>query len=91
MVRSETDEKGTVLSKPVRKLWTMGTVPSTDEGYVKWLGYQSKAITKNGTSYCMNLCITKLNFDSKIAYEWQLQEYNEKLQEMKGTEHTPAD
>ena len=69
----------------------MGTVPSTDEGYVKWLGYQSKAITKNGTSYCMNLYINYLNCESQSAYEWQLQEYNEKLQEMKGTEHTPAD
>ena len=63
----------------------MGTVPSTYEGYVKWVAYQSKAITKNGTSYCMNLYMNHLNCESQIAYEWQLQEYNEKLQEMKGT------
>ena len=92
MVRSETDnEKGIVLSKPIRKLWTMGTVPSTDEGYVNWVTQQPKNITKRGTSYCTNLYMNNLNCESQITYERQLKEYNEKLQSMEGTEHTPAE
>ena len=69
----------------------MGTVPTTDEGYVKWVAYQSKAITKNGTSYCMKLYTNNLNFQSQITYVQQLKEYKEKLQSMEGTEQTPAE
>ncbi len=91
MVRSETDnEKGTLLPKPIRKLWTMGTVPSTDEGFVNWVAQQPKSVTKHGTSYCMNLYVQNLNFEDKITYERQLKEYNDKLQSMEGTEPTPS-
>ncbi len=73
MVRSETDnDKGAPLLKPIRKVWTMGTVPATDKGYIDWLGQQPKSVSKHGTAYCMNLYVQNLNFEGKILYERQL-------------------
>ena len=91
MVRSETDnEKGTPLPKPIRRLWTMGTVPSTDKGFIDWVAQQPKDVSKHGTAYCMNLYVQNLNFEDKITYERQLKEYNEKLQSMEGAGPTPS-
>jgi hypothetical protein len=39
MVRSETDnDKGTAPPKPVRKIWTTGSISASDKDYVEWLG-----------------------------------------------------
>ena len=90
MVRSETDnEKGTALRKPIRRLWTMGTVPATDKGFIDWTAQQPKEVTKHGTAYCMNLYVQNLNFEERILYDQKLKEYNDKLLSMEGAEPTP--
>ncbi len=43
MVQSETDnEKGTAPPKPVRRVWTVGSIPNTDEKFLEWCGYQTQ-------------------------------------------------
>ena len=69
----------------------MGTVPATDKGFIDWVAQQPKEVSKHGTAYCMNLYVQNLNFEERILYDQKLKEYNEKLQPMEGTEHTPSD
>ncbi len=61
MVRSSTDgNKGTALPKPIHKLWTMGTIPVTDKGFLGWYEQQPQHVRKHGTAYCMNLYVQNL-------------------------------
>ena len=85
MVRSETDsDKGTAPPKPIRRLWTMGTVPATDKGFIDWVAPQPKEVSKHGTAYCMNLYVQNLNFEERILYDRQLKEYTTNFYQWKG-------
>ncbi len=80
MVRSETDEdKGTAPPKPVRKMWTTGSIPATDKDFLEWLGRQPSALRARGTVYVMNLDVNQLNVECQMVYERQLKEHKERL------------
>ena len=68
----------------------MGTVPSTDKGFIDWVAQQPKDVSKHGTAYCMNLYVQNLNFEERILYDRQLKEYNDKLLSMEGAEPTQS-
>ena len=80
MVRSETgNDKGTAPAKPVRKIWTTGSISASDKDYVEWLGRQPSTFRARGTVYGMNLYVNQLNVESQMVYERQLKEYKERL------------
>ncbi len=80
MVRSEPDnDKGTAPPKPVRKVWTTGSISATDRDFLGWLGRQPSTVRAHGTVYVMNLYVNQLNIECQMVYERQLKEHKERL------------
>jgi hypothetical protein len=75
MVRSYSDDnKGTEPPRLSPKVWTVGSIPVTDEGFFKWCGYQ----TKRGTPLAMmTLYVQQLNLEAKMLHEQQRKERRE--------------
>ena len=91
MVRSETDnDKGTAPPKPVRKIWTTGSISASDKDYVEWLGRQPSTFRARGTVYGMNLYVNQLNVECQMVYERQLKEYKERLHSSEPVDAVPA-
>ena len=81
MVRSETDnDEGTAPPKPVRRVYTVGSIPNTDENFLVWCGYQTQ---KRGALEMMKLYVNQLNVESHMLYEQQLSEYERQKKEHK--------
>jgi hypothetical protein len=77
MVRSETDnDKGTLPPKPVRRVYSMGSIPNTDEKFLEWCGYQTQ-MKKRGALEMMKLYVNQLNMESHMLYERQMKERKE--------------
>ena len=91
MVRSETDnDKGTAPPKPVRKIWTTGSISATDKDFLEWLGRQPSTFRARGTVYGMNLYVNHLNVECQMVYERQLKEYKERLHSSEPVDAVPA-
>ncbi len=88
-VRFERD-KGTAPPKPVRKMWTTGSIPATDKDFLEWLGRQSSALRARGTVYVMNLYVNQLNVECQTVYELQLKEHKERLHSSEPVDAVPA-
>ena len=75
MVRSHSDDnKGTEPPRLSPKVWTVGSIPVTDEGFLRWSGYQ----TKKGTPLAMMaLYVQQLNLESKMLHEQHRKEQKE--------------
>ena len=71
MARSHTDDKGTESSRLTPKVWTVGSIPATDEGFIRWSGYQTK---KGTTLAMMTLYVNQLNIESRMLHEQQRKE-----------------
>ena len=81
MVRSTTDEdKGTAPAKPVRRLYTVGSIPNTDEKFLVWCGYQTQ---KRGALEMMKLYVNQLNVESHMLHEQQLANHERQKKEQK--------
>ncbi len=79
MVRSAIDDnKGTAPPKPVRKIWTMGSIPATDKDFLVWCENQAQSRGTRSRNYgtldAMKLYVQHLNIESKMLYERQLKE-----------------
>jgi hypothetical protein len=75
MVRSETDnDKGTAPPKPARRMYSMGSIPNTDEKFLEWCGYQTQ---KRGALEMMRLYVNQLNVEAHMLYERQNKEQKE--------------
>jgi hypothetical protein len=91
MVRSETDnDKGTAPPKPVRKVWTTGSILTTDKDFLEWLGRQPSTVRAPGTVYLMNLYVNQLNIECQMVYERQLKEHKERLHSTRPVDAVPA-
>ncbi len=74
MVRSEADnDKGTERPKLTPKVWTLGSIPATDKGFLEWCEYQSK---KRSTLSLMKLYVQQLNLAAKMLHERQQKKQN---------------
>jgi hypothetical protein len=77
MVRSHTDDdKGTDPPKLTHKVWTVGSIPATDKGFLEWCRLQTK---KGATVAMMNLYVHQLNIESIMLHERQQKEQKEQL------------
>jgi hypothetical protein len=78
MVRSETDnDKETVPPKPIRKAWTMGSIPATDKDFLEWCGHQTTK--KRATLSMTKLYVQQLNLEGIMLHERQQKEKKEQL------------
>ena len=88
MVRSHTDDdKGTDPPKLTRKVWTVGSIPATDKGFLEWCGLQIK---KGTTVAMMNLYVQQVNIESIMLHERQQKEQKEQLHLADTAEAIPA-
>jgi hypothetical protein len=55
---------------------TMRSIPSTDQQFLEWCGYQTK---KQSPLEMMRLYVNQLNVESKMIYERQVKERKEQL------------
>jgi hypothetical protein len=77
MVRSHTDDdKISDPPKLTRKVWTVGSIPATDKGFLEWCGLQTK---KGTTVAMMNLYVQQLNIESIMLHERQQKKQKEQL------------
>jgi hypothetical protein len=91
MVRSEIDnDKGTAPPKPVRKVWTTGSISATDKDFLEWLGRQPSTFRTRRTVYGMNLYVNQLDVECQMVYERQLKEYKERLHSLEPVDAIPA-
>jgi hypothetical protein len=76
MVRSQSDDnKETEPPRLSPKVWTVGSIPVTDEGFLKWCGYQTK---KGAPLAMMTLYVQQqLNLEAKMLHEQQRKERRE--------------
>jgi hypothetical protein len=67
MVRSHSDDnKGAESPRLSPKVWTVGSIPVTDEGFLRWYGYQ----TNKGTPLAMmTLYVQQLKLEAKMLHE----------------------
>jgi len=88
MVRSHTDDdKGTDPPKLTRKVWTVGSIPATDKGFLEWCGHHIK---KRTTLAMMKLYVQQLNIESIMLHERQQKEQKEQLHLADTAEAIPA-
>ncbi len=81
MVRSETDnDEGTAPPKPVRRMYTVRSIPNTDENFLEWCGYQTQ---KRGALKMMKLYVNQLNVAAHMLYERQHMLYERQKKERK--------
>ena len=76
MVRSETDRnKGTAPPKPIRKIWTIGSISADDKGFLEWRKDQS--LMSHGCTVLEGMVhyVNQLNFESEERYEREMKEY----------------
>jgi hypothetical protein len=76
MARSTTDKnKGTVLPKPIRKSWAIGSIPADDKGFLEWRKDQS--LMSYGCTVLEEMVhyVNQLNFESGERYEREMKEY----------------
>jgi hypothetical protein len=74
MVHSATD-KGTAPIKPIRKSWTIGSIPATDKGFLEWR--EDKSLMSYGCNVLEGMVhyMNQLNFKSGERYELEMKEY----------------
>ena len=76
MVRSTTDRnKGTAPPKPIRKIWTIGSISADDKGFLEWRKDQS--LMSHGCTVLEGMVhyVNQLNFESEERYEREMKEY----------------
>ena len=54
----------------------MGSIPSTDQQFLEWCGYQTK---KQSPLDMMRLYVSQLNVESQVVYERKVKERKEQL------------
>jgi hypothetical protein len=75
MVRSHTDDnKGTETPRLAPKVWTVGSIPVTDKGFLDWCEHQTK---KRTALSMMKLYVQQLNIGAIVLHERQQKEQKE--------------
>ena len=80
MVRSESDRnKGTAPPKPIRKIWTIGSISANDKGFIEWRKDQS--LMSHGCTVLEGMVhyVNQLNFESEERYEREMKERSTRL------------
>jgi hypothetical protein len=76
MVRSATDDdRGTAPPKPIRKSWTMESIPATDKDFLEWRKDQYLLSHGLGVREAMVVYVEQLNFESSERYELKMKEH----------------
>ncbi len=76
IVHSATDKgKGTATIKPIRKSWTIGSIPATEKGFLEWREDQSLMSYGCNVLEGMVHYVNQLNFESGERYEREMKEY----------------
>jgi hypothetical protein len=82
MVHSATDKgKGSAPIKPIRKSWTMGSIPANDKDFLEWRQDQSLMSHGLGTRESMVVYLEQINFKSSERYERDMKEHKAQLPE----------
>ena len=68
--------KGTAPVKPIRKSWTIGSIPANDKDFLEWR--KDESLLSHGCTVLEGMVhyVNQLNFESGERYELEMKEYN---------------